>query len=113
MKRMAGLLALALGCTLSMAAQDAGKSNSGKGTEMTGMLCDAKCVKLDSGKAACDAGCTAKSKDVVFIDDQGKATKVANPKTAKGKMGKKVTVHGEMMGTDEMKLYDVVLANAG
>ena len=114
MKRMIGLLALVLGCTLSMAAQDTGKSSSGKGTEMTGTLCDAKCVKQDSGKAACDSGCTLKSSDVVFIDDQGKATKVANPKMAKGKMGKPVKVHGEMMqGKDEMKLYDVVLANAG
>src|SRR5262249_41467109 len=114
MKRMAGLLALVLACTLSLAAQDTGKSSSGKGTEMTGMLCDAKCVKQDSGKAACDSGCSTKSNDVVFIDDQGKATKVANPKMAKGKMGKKVKVHGEMMqGKDEMKVYDVVFANAG
>ena len=113
MRRMAGLLALLLGCTLSLAAQDKGKSDS-KGTEMTGVLCNAKCVKQDAGKAACDSGCTEKSKDVVFIDDQGKATKVANPKMAKGKMGKPVKVHGEMMqGKDEMKLYDVVLANAG
>jgi hypothetical protein len=114
MKRIAGLMALALGFTLSMAAQDNGKNSSGKGTEMTGTLCGAKCVKQDSGKAACDSGCTAKSKDIVFIDEQGKATKVANPGMAKGKMGQKVKIHGEMMqGKDEMKLYDVVLANAG
>jgi len=51
MKQLPGLLALVLGCTLSLAAQDAGKSSSGKGTEMTGVLCDAKCVKQDAGKA--------------------------------------------------------------
>jgi hypothetical protein len=114
MKKLAGLLALVLGCTLSMAAQDTGKSSSGKDTEMTGTLCEAKCVKQDSGKAACDSGCTTKSTDVVFIDDEGKATKVANPKMAKGKMGKKVKVHGEMMqNKDEMKLYDIIFANAG
>src|SRR5579859_942526 len=96
MKKLTGLLALVLGCTLSLAAQDAGKSSLGKVTEMTGVLCDAKCVKQDAGKSACDSGCTASSKGVVFIDDQGKATKVANPKMAKGKMGKQVKVHGEM-----------------
>jgi len=35
-------------------------------------------------------------------------------KMAKDKMGKKVKVRGEMMkGKDEMKIYDVILANAG
>src|ERR1051325_6156562 len=114
MKQIAGLLALVLGCTLSMAAQDTGKSSSGKGTEMTGMLCDAKCVKQDSGKSSCDSGCTLKSKEVVFIDDEGKATRVANPKMTKGKMGKKVKFHGKMMqGKDEMTILDIIYANAG
>jgi|tagenome__1003787_1003787.scaffolds.fasta_scaffold8814352_1 hypothetical protein len=54
---------------------------------MTGMLCNAKCVKQDSGKAACDSGCTAKSSDVVFIDDQGKATKVAGMRGVRRDIG--------------------------
>jgi len=108
MKRTAALLALALGSTMLMSAQD-----KSKGTEMTGTICDQKCVKQDAGKAACDASCTEKSGDAVFVDDQGKATKIANPKMAKGKMGKKVKVHGQMMKDDSMKIYDVVLANAG
>jgi hypothetical protein len=108
MKRTAALLALALGSTMLMSAQD-----KSKGTEMTGTICDQKCVKQDAGKAACDASCTEKSGDAVFVDDQGKATKIANPKMAKGKMGKKVKVHGEMMKDDTMKIYDVILANLG
>jgi hypothetical protein len=108
MKRTAALLALALGSTMLMSAQD-----KGKGTEMTGTICDQKCVKQDAGKSACDASCTEKSGDAVFVDDQGKATKIANPKMAKGRMGKKVKVHGEMMKDDSMKIYDVILANAG
>jgi hypothetical protein len=101
-------LALALGSTMLMSAQD-----KSKGTEMTGTICDQKCVKQDAGKAACDSSCTEKSGDAVFVDDQGKATKIANPKMAKGKMGKKVKVHGEMMKDDSMKIYDVILANLG
>lgn len=108
MKRTAALLALALGSTMLMSAQD-----KSKGTEMTGTICDQKCVKQDAGKAACDTSCTEKSGDAVFVDDQGKATKIANPKMAKGKMGKKVKVHGEMNGKDKMEIYDVVLANLG
>jgi len=63
MKRMAALLALALGTAMLMSAQD-----KSKGTEMTGMICDQKCVKQDAGKAACDASCTEKSGDAVFVD---------------------------------------------
>jgi hypothetical protein len=109
MKRMAALLALALGTTMLLSAQD-----KSKGTEMTGMICDQKCVKQEAGKAACDASCTEKSGDAVFVDDEGKATTIANPKVAQGKMGKKVKIHGEMMkDKDTMKVYDVVFANAG
>jgi hypothetical protein len=109
MKRMAGLLAIVLGSMTLLFPQD-----KAKGTEMTGVLCNSKCVKQDAGKAVCDSTCSEKSKDVVFVDDQGKATPVANPNMAKGKMGKKVKVHGEMMkGKDMMEIYDVVFANAG
>jgi hypothetical protein len=108
MKKLAGLLAIVLGATAFGISQD-----TSKGTEMTGVLCDAKCVKQDAGKAVCDSTCSEKSKDVVFVDDQGNATKVVNPKMAKGKMGQKVKVHGEMMKDSRMEIYDVVLANAG
>ena len=109
MKRMAALFALALGTAILMSAQDTSKA-----TEMTGMICDQKCIKQEAGKSACDAACSEKSGEAVFVDDEGKATKIANPKMAKGKMGKKVKIHGEMMkDKDTMKIYDVVLANAG
>jgi hypothetical protein len=35
---------------------------------------------------------------MVFIDDQGKATKIANPKKMKGMSGKKMKVKGKMKG---------------
>jgi hypothetical protein len=47
---------------------------------MSGWICDSKCVKQDAGKASCDASCAEKGGDTVFVDDQGKATKIANPK---------------------------------
>jgi hypothetical protein len=108
MKRMAALLTLALGTTTFMFAQD-----QSKGTEMTGTLCDQQCVKQDAGKATCDLSCTEKSGQAVFVDDEGKATKVENPEICKGKMGKKVKIHGEMKDQGMMHVYDVVFANAG
>jgi hypothetical protein len=119
MKRILGLLTIVLGSTLLLSAQDTGKGGMGqgaamKGTEMTGMLCDSKCVKQDAAKASCDLSCTEKSGEATFIDDDGKATKVANPEVAAGKMGKKVKIHCDMMKDQAaMKIYDVVLANAG
>ncbi len=59
---------------------------------MTGTICDQKCVKQEAGKAACDLTCTEQSGEAMFLDDQGKAWKVANPAICKGKMGKKVKV---------------------
>jgi hypothetical protein len=109
MKRMTALLTLLLGSTVFVSAQD-----TGKGHEMTGVLCDQKCVKQDAGKAACDPSCTENSGDRVFLDDEGKVTKVANPEICEGKMGKKVKVHGEMTkDKSAMKVYDVIFANAG
>jgi hypothetical protein len=109
MKRMAALLAVALITTMSVSARD-----KGKGTEMTGVICDQKCVKQDEGKAACDLSCSETGGGAIFVDDQGNATKVANPAICEGKMGKKVKIHGKMMkNKDMMQIYDVVFANAG
>jgi hypothetical protein len=108
MKRLAALLALILGSLISASAQDQSKT-----MEMTGMVCDEKCVTHDSGRAACDASCKAHSGQAVFLDDSGKLWKVANPTSCKGKMGKKVTIHGEKKDDDTMYFQDVILANAG
>jgi hypothetical protein len=109
MRRIAGLLVLFLGSTMLMYSQD-----KGKGSEMTGWICNSKCVKPNAGVAACDANCSDKSGDVVFVDDQGKVTKIANPKKVKKEMGKKVKVKGEMMkDKDMMEVYDVFHLNAG
>jgi hypothetical protein len=108
MKRMAALVALILGLLISASAQDKSKAS-----EMTGTVCDQKCVKQDSGKAACDASCTEHSGQAVFLDDSGNLWKVANPASCKGKMGKKVKIQGEKMDDGTMYLHDVIFANAG
>jgi hypothetical protein len=108
MKRMAALVALILGLWMTAYAQDQSKT-----VEMTGMVCDQKCVTQDAGKAACNTSCKEHSGQAVFLDDSGKLWKVANPASCKGKMGKKVTIYGEKKDDDTMFFHDVILANAG
>jgi hypothetical protein len=88
MKRFVGLMVLVLCMSTFVSAED-----KSKGTEMTGTICDQKCVKQDAGKASCDLSCTEQSGNAMFLDDQGKAWNVTNPSVCKGKMGKKVKVN--------------------
>src|ERR1041385_2338197 len=104
MKRLIALGALILGLSITAVAQD-----QSKGMEMTGTVCDQKCVKQDADKATCDTSCTEHSGQAVFLDDSGKLWKVANPASCKGKMGKKVTIHGEKKDDGTMYLHDVIL----
>ena len=108
MKRLTVLVAFILGLLISASAQD--KSTT---SEMTGTICDQKCVKQDSGTPSCDTSCNEHSGQAVFLDDSGKLWKVANPASCKGKMGKKVKVMGEKKDNDTMFFHDVILANAG
>jgi hypothetical protein len=108
MKKQVALVALILGFLISATAQD-----KSPGMEMTGTVCDQKCVKQDAGKAACDTSCSEHSGQAVFLDDSGKLWNVANPETCKGKMGKRVTIHGEKKDDGTMYFHDVILANAG
>lgn len=105
MKRLAALMAFILGLLISASAQDQSKM-----MEMTGVVCDQKCVKQDSGKAACDTSCTEHSGQAVFLDDSGKLWKVANPESCKGKMGKRVKIHGQKKDDDTMYFRDVLTA---
>lgn len=117
MKRIAGLLAIVLGSWLLMYAQNQGEytgQSQSKGHEMTGWICNSKCVTHTAAKAACDETCTDTSGDVVFVEDTGTVTKIANTDKVMDKMGKKVKVRGEMMkDQDMMQIYDVVLMNVG
>lgn len=84
MQRIAWLLLAVLGMGISLHADDMGKAS-----EMTGWLCNNKCVKQSGGHASCDQSCADKSGDVVMVDDQGKVFKIANQDKVKGLGGKK------------------------
>jgi hypothetical protein len=111
MKRITVILLLVLGSAVLLPAQE-----QNKGDELTGTICDQKCVKQDAGKAACDLSCTERSGGAFFIDDGGKATKIANPQVCKGKMNQKAKVRAEMkkdQDSNYMFVHDVIWANAG
>lgn len=113
MKRIAGLLAIILGSTMWLCAQDKSQDKN-SGSEMTGWICNSKCVTQTAGRTACDQGCTDKSGDAVFIDDHGKVTKIANSANVENDLGKQVKVKGKMMKKkDMMEIYEVILANVG
>jgi hypothetical protein len=101
-----------LGAAMFVAAEDKDKDkDKAGGMEMTGMICNAKCVKQDAGKAACDAGCKEKGGDVVFVDDAGKSYKITKQKMAKSHEGKKVKMMGKMKGEsmEPMQIVDLGL----
>ena len=107
MKRSVCLLVALLVSALSLYAEDMGKA-----TDMTGWLCNSKCVTQNAGHAACDQSCTDKSGAVVFVDDHGQVFKIANQDKVMSHAGKKVKmkckpVKGEQntMFVDTFSLY--------
>jgi len=112
MKKTAGLLAAFLLCSMiALHAQDQSQDkDKGKGTEMTGTLCNAANLVETAGKATCDSTKGGGSDEMVFIDDQGKATTIANPGKMKGMSGQKVKVNCEMKlidGQNKMWIYNL------
>jgi hypothetical protein len=107
MKRIPYLLVALLASAISLSAEDMGKTK-----DMTGWLCNSKCVTKNAGHAACDQGCTDKSGDVVLVDDHGEVFKIANQDKVTSSAGKKVKmkcrpVKGEKdtMYVDSFSLY--------
>jgi hypothetical protein len=108
MKRIIGLSAVVLGMIMFVYAQDVNKS-----IEMTGWICNSKCVTHDQPIAACDASCKDKTGDVVLIDDKGKTTKISNPDMVKGHMGKKMKMKCHMNNSGEMEIEEVIRGSYG
>lgn len=100
---------LILGSAAFLYAQD--KTSA---AEITGWICHSKCVKWVDGRATCDPDCHpgmfSGRSVTVFVDDQGKTTRIANPKMVNPFMGKKVKVKFDFV-KDKMRIYDVQLAN--
>jgi hypothetical protein len=101
MRFIASLLSVVLGSALVLA-QDMSKA-----VEMSGTICDSKCVDQSGDHPACNLKCSEKSGDAVFIDDTGKVTKIANPDKVKGYMGKHVKAKCNKMEDDSMWIYSI------
>jgi len=105
MKRAIGLSILMLSLLVPAYAQEQDHP-----LERTGWICNSKCVNPDTKPASCKSDCTEKSGDVVFIDDQGKTTKISNPDMVKDHMGQKMKVKchmkdGEMQVDNLLAIY--------
>ncbi len=99
MRRFVPTLALLL-CSLVLVGQETQQM-----MDMTGTICNSKCVSQSADRSVCDINCNDKSGDAVFVDDSGKVTKIANPDKVKGYMGKHVKAKCKMMkDTGEMWL---------
>jgi hypothetical protein len=107
MKRSTALLAIVLGSVMLYAQE------TPKGHDMTGTVCDSKCVTQSAGQSACDLNCTQTGGDAVFVQDNGKVTKIANPEMVKGSMGKQVKIRGEMMENHTMNIYQIYSLGPG
>jgi len=108
MKRRAVFFSIVLSSLILLYAQD----NPSK--EMSGWICNSACVAQAAGHAMCDVNCTDKSGDAVFVEDNGKVTKISNPDMVKGKMGQKVKAKCKMNKDDQtMEIERFLQSNAG
>lgn len=117
MRKIAILMVFLLGSMIPLVAQqDNGAQDKSAKKEMTGTLCNAANVVETAGKATCDPTKGGGSDDMVFIDEDGKATTIANPGKMKGMSGQKVKVNCEMKlvdGQNKMWIYDLQHIPAG
>lgn len=108
MKGTALFLAMVLGSVMYAQPPSQGtEKQEAQGTEMTGTICDSKCVIHTGGQSACDQSCTQKSGEAVLIEDNGKVTKIASPDKVKGYMGKHIKTKAKMMQDDTMWIYAI------
>jgi hypothetical protein len=91
MRRISWILAAVLCSAMFLFAGD-----NDKASEMTGWVCNSKCVTQNMGKATCNASCSETSGNVVFIDDQGQVSQIANQEMAKPMTGKRCKMKATM-----------------
>ncbi len=107
MKRTALLLVTLLFC--SAISVFAGDKDKNKTTEMTGWICNAKCVDQSSDKATCNANCSETGGKVVFISDEGKVLEIANQDKAQPMSGKKCKLEAKKdPDTGELDVQNIV-----
>ena len=113
MKRNVALLTIVFSSLILLYTQDNKYGQDNKVEEMTGWICNSACVTPSAGKSTCDATCKDKSGDAVFVDDQGKVSKITNQDIVKGKMGQKVKVKCNWKDKESMEILQIIYANAG
>jgi len=118
MKKIATLLVFVLGSLVLLCGQQSSQgSDKSQMKEMVGTICNADNVTQAGAQATCDESKGGKSADWVFISDEGKATKIANPDALKGMHGKmkvKCSMKKDATSAEEqMYLYDVTHIPAG
>ena len=90
MKRIAGALVMLM-CTAALLYAD-----DAKGKDMTGWLCNSKCVTQSANKSTCDKNCTETTGDIVFIGSNGNVSKIENQDKVLLWAGKKVKMRASM-----------------
>ncbi|MGC2322710.1 MAG: hypothetical protein WA463_08790 [Terriglobales bacterium] len=114
MRRMVLIFVAMLCMGIAAYADDMGKGkDEGKGSAMTGWLCNSKCVKPSGSKNTCDKACAAAEGDVVFIDSNGKVDNIANQDMVKPHAGKKVKMMAAMNKHSKMLEVSQVVEYAG
>lgn len=88
-------------------------AQASKPMEMTGWICNSTCVTQSAGKSTCDPTCKDKSGDAVFVDEQGKVSKITNQDMAKPNMGQKVKMKCQMKDKESMEILEIIQANVG
>ena len=110
-KRNAGLCTIVLASALVFYGQsETPKGQSDIPKQMTGWICTSACVNKTVSQATCDATCAGKDRrgEAVFVDDNGKVSKISNPDMVKGKMGKKVKAKCKMnKDNDSMQILSI------
>ena len=93
--RKAAWLLIATLCS-AMVLVDAQDNNTANKSskEMIGWVCNAKCIDRSSEKPTCNQNCSEDAGEVVFIQDNGQVTKIANQQMAQPMAGKKCKIKG-------------------
>ncbi len=105
MKCVAGVLVMLM-CTAALMYGD-----DAKGKDMSGWVCNSKCVTQTGNKSTCDKNCTETSGDVVFIGGDGSVSKIENQDKVASMSGKKVRMRAAM-NKDKGMMYVYEIAPA-
>jgi hypothetical protein len=71
-------------------------SNQNQASEMTGWVCNAKCVSQNASTATCDTNCSEASGPVVFVSNTGQVLQISNQAKAQPMSGKQCKMKAKM-----------------